>query len=298
MEGKRSDVVLLLGILLALSVSVGILVTNIQSEQEEAQRTTKDSAAVVASVIAYIQPLVHTMSIDLLAQHLTQFSPDVLQQVAKYIVSSSDSPLDQTQKVSFIAALIHYYMRTDKQKLPASFIDWIINQEELFKDYPLLYDAAMGIHPKAITEVLSWFDVHQDFVEDALQNATEKAVDENNITAFETLLAHGVVLDEPLASSLLVRVVDNDKSVDFVSLLIKQGANIETIVDDKTVLMHAVERGNPAMVKVLLEQGADPQVLASPETGTPLQAAFVRGQGGQKNFVEIEQLLRDYDAVD
>jgi len=77
--------------------------------------------------------------------------------------------------------------------------------------------------------------------------------------------------------------------------LLKNGSDVNAVgYADYTVLMAAANQGNPEILKILLENGADPN-LASPVTGeTPLHAAAAKGFS--KGYVECIKLLLEAGA--
>ena len=60
-----------------------------------------------------------------------------------------------------------------------------------------------------------------------------------------------------------------------VKLLLKKGAGIEQLCQDKTPLIHAVESDNPGMVKILIKKGADINGTSLKENTAMVYAAFL-----------------------
>jgi len=73
--------------------------------------------------------------------------------------------------------------------------------------------------------------------------------------------------------------------------LASAGANVQDADQyGRTLLIHAIDLNNIALVRALLQEGANPNAMLSPVTGTPLQHAL------EKRYINIELLLRQYGA--
>ncbi|KAJ3360733.1 hypothetical protein GGF31_002769 [Allomyces arbusculus] len=119
-----------------------------------------------------------------------------------------------------------------------------------------------------------------------LMQIVEKA---NNSKMFETALLLATALDHPailerfyqagdanLDKELLTGAVDND-AINTARFLLDHGANPNAHVERMFPLHLAVRRQNMAMLKLLLDRGADPDVRAQ-SGATPLMHAIMSKQ--------------------
>jgi ankyrin repeat protein len=78
----------------------------------------------------------------------------------------------------------------------------------------------------------------------------------------------------PLAGKLLKAIDDEDTKV--IAQYLEKGNDVNAIIDNETLLIHAAQKGKLSVVKFLLEHGAN--INAANESGfTPLMAAIASG---------------------
>jgi len=126
------------------------------------------------------------------------------------------------------------------------------------------------------------------------QNPLEFALQEEQLEIVLALAAAGADIDakDSLGNTLLQNAIINKKPTTVIETLIKAGADIETLNNNKeTPLFTAVQAGEPAYIQLLIEAGAELNIFNN-EGQTPLIAAATR-----KNKKEdIIKLLLDSGA--
>ncbi len=157
-----------------------------------------------------------------------------------------------------------------------------------------------ALHQELITEqlgkkafipaIVSW--AHAENKPHILNNWKNKsiayAIELNDEPLLSQLYTNGIRPLQEEVSHLLYKLVGENKDVAFVPFLVQRLEADPNYSPDKkmTVLMQAVKNGNKQMVKALLEQDADPNLILDSQIGSAIQIAFENG------FVEIERLLR------
>lgn len=102
-------------------------------------------------------------------------------------------------------------------------------------------------------------------------------------------------------SNVLITAVYREK-VESVQILLKAGANANAVVhqgDNGSPLMAAVVNANPAIVRLLLEHGADPNLSITGNYGSALEASIapkINERVNQKERDEIQRMLLDAGA--
>ncbi len=90
------------------------------------------------------------------------------------------------------------------------------------------------------------------------------AVSKNQIAKVEKLLKEGLKVDEPRSLGI-TPLVDAARlgNIEMVSFLISHGANVNWSVDSTSPLLMAIEYKNQAIVELLLNKHADPNIVGS-----------------------------------
>jgi len=89
----------------------------------------------------------------------------------------------------------------------------------------------------------------------------------------------------------------NKKRNKLVKLLLRKGANIEQLCQDKTPLIHSVESDNPGMVKILIKKGADINGTSLKENTAMVYAAFLGYTGIARYLVKKGVNYNLYNAA-
>jgi hypothetical protein len=293
----RSDVILLLAVLLGFSASMAVLVSNIHSKQRnEATALSLPEDINDETAKAQIAPLLYAHAIDHVAQQiftLAQSNAAGLQRLASYAIDPINSPLDKSEKALLLVALLFYAMKTESSVLP-SLVAWITKQQELFKDLPFLLVTAESPY----NLILQNSDMNTDLnkiIHDPAQAyvALKGLINLNDYEGANTLYDAGLRVSKDQATNLLHQVVSSQSTTDFIPFFIKLGANINGFLNGKTPLMTAIENENVPMAKMLLTHGAKPKLHSpNPAIGTAMQIAL------QKNNQAILNLFEDQDIFE
>ncbi len=302
MEEKRSDIPLLLVVLLLFSISVGILHgrknNKVQAKLLHGQASDNEfglSKLPAEEIVGYFQPLIFARGIGALADTMQQFSMRTMYDVVQILLDDMQSPLTREDKLTLLFVLALYYY--DSKKVQSRLFDFILQYQDLIEGSPLLLVAVQSHYAEVIPMLLAWSQhrqVHKIFAQGAqtlITQAFNTAIDENNLEIILTLYAYGVRISSEQASVLLWQVVNANKDIGFVPFLVKLGADVNYIADDKyTPLIRAVANNNKALVQVLLDEGADSTLFVDPEIGSARQIAIVNG------YQDIEKLLDVYES--
>jgi hypothetical protein len=268
MRNIKWDVVILLNIGLLLLASVSMLHKHISAKQ--------DKSVTPETVYALLQPLLYARSIDTLARAMLQFPADVVYRVLPKMITESDSPLNDEDKTLLMVAIAYYQYKQYKVE-PAKIFSWLVDFKQVFERAPLFLALARTNYASIISQILAYA-------------SNSKAVEQNDIQAYSVMDQYGIVPGKEMLNVFLLRVAQTDKNLDFITIFQSQGADLNVSQDGNSALTLAISENNEVMVQALLEAGANPNFMPSPQIGSPLQYAF------EKGYVEIEDLLRSYGA--
>lgn len=279
---KRSyDISLLLVILIVFSASLGVLhggkkTLNIHHLPPQTDTyidmTTRDA-------LDFIDPLLLAGNMDMVAQVLHQFSPDVFEEAIDTILSDEYSNVSKEQKlILLLAAIEHNKMRHRNTMILSKLLEY-------FQDMPVYYYAASN-YPGVISFLISrkGSDHIQAYWK---EKSFERAIDEGNGKVLQILYDNKIKPDHMRASKLLHRVVTGTSYVPLISFLVEKWKADPNYSADKkrTLLIEAVEENKPEMVEALLQVGANRYLVLDKSVGSAKQRAFDRG------YVAIEAML-------
>ena len=130
------------------------------------------------------------------------------------------------------------------------------------------------------------------------QTALEVAILYNNAEIVELLLENGAMIYDELEwlmkfPSLISALENPDIDMRIVQLLLQYGADCDSVYDDYTPLIMAIENGNIDAVELLIESGANVNVQTQGRRSIQTTALIEASQNGN---VEIVRLLLENGA--
>lgn len=280
MTKKAYDGALLLGILLILSVSIGVL----HGYKKPIHIVIGELRLEKQDALDYISPYLLAGNVNGAANILHRFSDDTFLAVLQEIFGGQTNLLNDIQKVHLLLELI-VQDRLGRRRNIA-----ITELANRFAEYPVLYEA-MVFHARAVNPIQEWIKSTESnhIYNSWLQKSLDKAVDQNNWHFFASLFLYGIKPTEQQVSDILRKVVREARDVRFVPILVqKLGADANYSFDKKrTILIEAVENNDIDMVRALLQVGADQNIVLDATIGNAQQIAFERG------YTAIDLLLRE-----
>ena len=287
MSKERSDFSLLLFVVMLLSASIGLLhgfkfTMLTAATQNEAALSQQD-------MMDLIYPQLISGDMEKAAATLQQYDVPSQLKLALQIVKGNGISLPDEPKILFLGALAQFAKsKTQREILFAMLLNH-------FPKKPVL--ALITKHfPKIARSVIHYFPDDRTIIakDRKLQlwkyAAIAYTLAQNDAQLLADLYTNGLRLTQKEASIVLDRVVQSDRSPEFVATLVRQfDANTKRADDGKrTPLLKAVMANNKEMVRALLSVGADPNYVADEATGSPLSYAVDKG------LYEIQELLRSF----
>ena len=282
---KQTDIAFLLMILILLSASIGIL----HGRKKVIDPTTIQDVPIILEhqdAIDYIQPYLMSGNMDLVGRIFHQFPAHLVAPVLKAILDNKTTHLLPDQKIQVLAAILLY--DTDKNKEKEQMI--AKQMQAYFAHYPLFIPLA-SYYAQAIPIILNWaaIDIISAQQRDVwTRQSLKQAIEKDDMSLLSGLYTAAIIPTKKQASELLYQVASLGKKASFIPFLINQlGADIAFSPDGKrTSLIVAVEQNHPHIVQALIKQGAQPEQILHPATGSALQIAFERG------YTPIELILK------
>jgi len=224
----QSDVGVLLGVLLIFSISIVILVSNIniqrRNDAPHQSATIEDQS--MRHAVAQIAPFLHAHAIEQVAQQIIYFVPSIpnaIRLFGDYAIdpkSPLQSPLTDFEKVELLTALL-YYGAWEKNENLNDLFAWIMSHEELFDHNPLLFVAVQTPYVSIITSLN-----HDNLLTaDQITDAFKKIIETNNLALAQQLINVGIKITPSLATDLLIQAVQTNKQTNFLPFLIEHGAD-------------------------------------------------------------------------
>lgn len=292
MAQKRSDILFLLGILMMLSISIGVLHGGKANQMKPAPLVLPDAMDELNTkeVRRLIDPLLFSHSVYSASQALAPVTPVVLQELLHELLTKPN-PLTRDEKVLLlILAAQHQKEKKDRYAL----YDMLVGYEDLQKGVPALAIAARIEDPRVLTSVLNWMAYRKrrndyEQLKNWVKQTLQYTIQDNDFAAFKRLFEQRIRVDSEFASKLLLRAIQENKDVRFIPFMIAKGVKPNYLGPNKrTLLMEAVLKNNEKAVQELLNLGADPNFIADPAVGSAIQLAYERG------YKDLELLMRRF----
>ena len=271
---------LLLLILILFSASLGIL----HGRKLTAEQPNEELSLSVQDTLDYLHPLLQAKSIATAAKTLGKFDSKKAEEVTQRILQETDTLLSSEDKIAFGIGI---YATQTNPELRGKIYTILENQ---YKNSPIFFIALAYSFPSAIALLKEAMKDKQSQLQIWVYESFKDAIDKDNLSIFNQLIEHDLKLASPIeASQLLDYVVSEKKDTMFVEPLIEQlQADVNYSADKKhTLLMKAVLLNDLDMVRALLTQGADSDIVLDSAVGNAHQLAF------EKGFVDIELLLKN-----
>ncbi|EKD48823.1 MAG: hypothetical protein ACD_64C00114G0002 [uncultured bacterium] len=284
MRRERSDISLLLTILVLFSASIGLLhgfkIVSISATAE-----TDTMSLSQQDIFDLIFPQLISDNMDKAAAALSKFDFPSQLKVVQQIMRGNRVSLSNVQKITLLAAIAA--QTTDPSRKAELFTLF----RKLFPSMPV-FALIVDQYPAVVTSLIEW--AKNENMKKILQawkyTSVANALAHNNVSLLTNLYTHGLRLTPLEASNILDRVVKARRDVAFVPLLVRQFGAEVTYSDDgkRTPLIKAVEMNNPDMVRALIAVKADPQYAVDASFGSAITIAE------QTGLSVIEKILRDY----
>ncbi len=301
MKQERSDIPILLTVLLLFSASIGLLHGGRKKKEVHTKHFEMDATRKMLpeQIFKYLKPFLFShRKVEMLSNAINNFPENLIHELASMIIYDIRSPLtkDDKRELLFMLACQH----STNKALQFKLFDLVVDSQVLDRHTPLLLDVAKSncaaVLPillawtkhKKIKELIKWGggrNTQASLIHDALYGA----IAENDLHILEMLNAYGVRIEPEQASNLLVRVIYDQKNIDFIPFLIKRGANVNIIgPDNYTLLSKAVFNNDIVAARILLESGANINATSDAESAMYIAKTY--------GLNSIEKLLQEYQA--
>lgn len=284
MRRKRSDISLLLMILVLFSASIGLLhgfkISLLSASDTQPMSLSEQD------MFDMIFPQLISGNVDKAALTLNQFAPPAQLKVIQKIIKGDGIALNDEQKILFLGALASNARDVSYRSSLFGLL------QSHFQDKPVLA-FLIPQYPKIVGLLIEWVRNDRGKEKEFKKwkyASIAYAVAQDDVSLLTDLYTQGLRLEPGEAGIVLDKVVLGKRNVEFVPLLVRKfGADVQFSDDRKyTPLMKAVKTQNNDMVRALLAVGADPKHVQDPSIGSAVSIATTNG------FHEMERILREY----
>lgn len=325
---KQYDIYLLLASLFVFSCGLGLLHVGKKDKQAAAIKTLVDAQTDGAiekkseyaddsisfiltlnneELIKYLRPFLASRSVEKIVSELKGISSERILPIVRLLITHANIPLLLLDKKELLLEVAALYSKQEEQE---AILKLLLENKELQKGRSLLAVAAeLEMFEKTIPVLINWYNKVKnnkdasDFIRTLIMDAYTYAIDEDKVNLFARLQKF-VPLQKNEATELLWRVVQKNRSSEFIPLIKAAQADFDAIKNQKTPLIEAVLNQNYALVESILKAGAKVNLVPHDETGSALQnvlrktTVFEQEKNDEKikNNIQIEELLRHYGA--
>lgn len=267
MKRKDSDISLLLTILVLFSASIGLL-HGFKFSLKAAEDTTIVPQLNISKEDAFdslTMPLA-SGNIPQIYQILSQYDPETQKKITSLMLENRD--LSEQQKMQFLLGAAKNAKTTSDRE---SFFEILA---ERFPENPVLVAISPDIY-EIVSSLASWGKKEGAQAYKGWKRASLVGfIEANDFEGLRNLYIHGLRFSPKKASLLLLSAIDLEKDPAFIPLLINQfKANPNYARDGKTAIIKAVEKNNPILTRVLLNHGANPDLVVDSSVGSANQIA-------------------------
>jgi len=234
--------------------------------------------------------------IDLIVKVMSQFKYRFAYDLIEKMIVDEAVCLSYEEKIKIIYGMVAHC--GTKKSVQYELLDFLVKYPVLHAHVPSLLSLARSKHADTIALFISWGKDRQknggnsNLLSSYAEQAFTVAVHDDDYEAIEVLLSKKVRISPAKSCELLWYIVEQCKSSNVVSLLVRHAqADVNCADNGKTLLIAAVEKNRIDMVRVLLEAGAVVDRVIDGETGTALNVAM------KHSYHTVEQLLREYGAA-
>jgi hypothetical protein len=241
-------------------------------------------------VYSQLIPLLISHNIDLIIKVINQGSYRFASELVEKIIKDPCYSLSSEEKVNLLFGIILNY--SGKKSMQYRLLDILKECPEMYNDSSVLLAIMRSNYSDSLFTLYRWIkdNDYTDEWNEFIYNALRIAIDQEDYRVVENMFSKKIRVSAEKSSQLLSYIVEHNKSTCFIPLLVRHHADINSIHNNKTLLMQAVEHNNTEMIQVLLDEGAVVDRVIDPHQGTALQIAMAR-----KHYSAIH-LLREYGA--
>ena len=256
-------------------------------------------------IIMYLKPLTTSRSIPTLSESMRGLTAARSAEIIQILLDETASQLLPDDVKALILNVAVDYADVKDQDL---ILDLYLKNKYAQQSLPLFAVAAQLPRFNLIVPMLiRWQkNAHQadGLPADMILVAYEYAVKKDDPLIIKNLLQAGATVTPDQATRVLWQAVRENKNSNFITLLAKQAADVNSVENNMTPLVQATLNLNSQLVASLLQAGADINKSPADQTGTPLQNILVIGsraaQEKRKDIaqkaVQLELFLREQGA--
>lgn len=298
MKYKRSknnskDILILLSILIMISLSIGF--THGKNETDTQNPSTGE-------ILNALSPQMISGDVPRMASAIGRLPIKQQREVIQTIIKNLKSPLNRKEKLNLIFKLALKNSNESARHIILS----IIPEHMFLIDGagPVLYLATLNNNEKIIPAIISAIQKMNAASKQPIDITTliisslKYAISANEPVAMKKMFENGIQISKSQATDLVWYVIENNKAPAFIPLLKDQGADLNKVKDKRTPLIKATENKNFDLIKELVKDKADINLIPDVAVGSALQVA-VRMQSTDNNdttLALIDKFLRDNGA--
>lgn len=260
----------------------------------------------VGQAITQLAPLIMSRSVEKAVEQFTNLPAEKALTILEQLIKTSKTDFTKKNKGrpfevkrnDFLQILFGVASQYRDATVYNQFFDLLDRYAGLaYGIRPVLFVLSISSYPVLIPDLIAWLEAKG--VQNSVRDTGIYALDRTSARAINALSKYARSALEPVLGSLLLYAISNKKSLKMIRVLVDAGADPNYAdASGYTPLIKAVEMGNLRATKLLVEHGADIDLMVKDEIGSAWQKSSELPQGTIMEYLQKQTPTKHKPAKD
>lgn len=248
----------------------------------------------VGQAIAHLAPLIMSRSVEKAVEQFTNLPAEKALAILEQLIKTSRTDFTKKNKGrpfevkrnDFLQIIFGVASQYRDAAVYYQFFNLINRYTGLeYGIRPLLFVLSISSYPVLIPDLIAWLE--KKGVENSVRDTALYALDRTSARSIKALSTYARSSFEPIAGSLLLYTISHKKPLKMISALLDAGTDVNYAdVYGYTPLIKAVEMNNIRATKLLVEHGADIDLIVKDEIGSAWQKSTELPKGTIMEYLQ------------
>lgn len=260
----------------------------------------------VGQAITQLAPLIMSRSVEKAVEQFTNLPAEKALAILEQLIKTSKTDFTKKNKGrpfevkrnDFLQIIFGVASQYRDATVYNQFFDLIDRYAGLaYGIRPVLFVLSISSYPVLIPDLIAWLEAKG--VQNSVRDTGIYALDRTSARAIKALSKYARSALEPVLGSLLLYAISNKKSLKMIRVLVDAGADVNYAdASGYTPLIKAVEMGNLRATKLLVENGADIDLMVKDDIGSAWQKSSELSKGTIMEYLQKHAPTKHKPAKD